>query len=105
SDNLLKVLVFFSGQFNEIREFGTSHGLSPPLSTLLSVYLLSLTLSKSESTCDCLYLDKEGCNGYYSNHRRAATVCGFIPYLRYSCWRVSRTPRKLPGVRGRASEF
>src|SRR5438105_2801877 len=58
SDELLKVLGFFSGQCNGICGFGTSHGLSPPLSTFLPFYLLSVTLSNSENTCDSLYLAK-----------------------------------------------
>src|SRR5947209_20524275 len=36
SDEVLKVPGFFSGQFNGISGFGTSHGLSPPLPSLSS---------------------------------------------------------------------
>jgi hypothetical protein len=36
SDEVLKVPGFFSGQFNRISGFGTSHGLSPPLPSLSS---------------------------------------------------------------------
>ena len=37
SDELLKVLNFFSGQCNWISGFGTSHGLSPPTPSLSSL--------------------------------------------------------------------
>lgn len=52
SDELLKVLGFFSGQYNWMSGFGTTHGFHLPL----SVYLLSLLLSKAEQTYDSLYL-------------------------------------------------
>src|SRR5918912_944573 len=51
TDKLLKLLGFFSCQFNWISGFGTSHMLSPPR----LVYPLSMTLSNSERTCESLY--------------------------------------------------
>ena len=52
TDQVLKVLGFFSGQFNWISGFGTSHLVSPPI----PVYPLSFTVSNTERTCDSLYL-------------------------------------------------
>jgi len=46
SDQVLKVLDFFSGQFNGISRFGTSHELHHPD----PVYPVGLALSNSESS-------------------------------------------------------
>src|SRR6266849_3371970 len=54
SDELLKRLDFFSGQFNWMSGLGTTHWFHLPL----SVYLLSFLLSKVERTYDSLYLVK-----------------------------------------------
>jgi hypothetical protein len=50
TDELLKLLDFFSGQGNGISGFGTTHWLSPPL----PVYLLLGMLSNPERTCESL---------------------------------------------------
>ena len=52
SDELLKRLDFFSGQVNWMSGLGTTHWFHLPL----SVYLVSLLLSKAERTYDSLYL-------------------------------------------------
>src|SRR5713226_9647559 len=52
TDQMLKLFGFFSGQFNGISGFGTSHMVSP----FIPVYPLTFTVSNTESTCDSLYL-------------------------------------------------
>ena len=53
SDELLKVLDFFSSQFNGMSGLGTTHWFHLPR----SVYLLSFLLSKAERIYDSLYLE------------------------------------------------
>jgi len=54
SHELVKRLDFFSGQVNWMSGLGTTHWFHLPL----SVYLVSLLLSKAERTYDSLYLGK-----------------------------------------------